>query len=125
MLGDLAFDLEPPGTFVYTGTLSTQGTRLNRFALSLRVPDNRARFLASEAAYMDGFALSDAEEALVLERDWTGLLKAGGHLHAILKIAATVGQNIWAIGAHNTEMSEAEIMAACPRHTTGLPEGAN
>ena len=94
-------------------------------ALSLRQPDNRARFLAGEAAYMAGFGLSDAEIALVTARDWTGLLQAGGHLQAILKIAATVGKNLWTIAAHNTGMTEAEIIAACPRHTFGLPKGAN
>lgn len=120
-----SFDLEEPGTFVYTGPLSTQGLRLNRFALSLRVPDNRTRFLAGEQDYMAGFGLSDDEIALVQTRDWTGLLRAGGHLQAILKIAATVGSDIWAIAAHNTGLSEDEIAAACPRHTVGLPEGAN
>ena len=124
-LRDLSFDLEAPGTFVYTGPLSTRGMRLNRFALTLRVPENRTRFLADERAYMAGFSLSEDEMALVMARDWTGLLKAGGHLQAILKIVATVGLNHWAIAAHNTGLSEAEIAAACPRRMVGLPEGAN
>jgi protocatechuate 4,5-dioxygenase alpha chain len=124
-LRKLSFDLEAPGTFVYTGPLSTRGERLNRFSLSLRIPENRSRFLAGERAYMAGFGLSEREIALVAGRDWTGLLKAGGHLQAILKIAATLGSDIWAIAAHNTGLSEAEIAEACPRHTVGLPTPAN
>lgn len=124
-LRKIAFDLEAPGTFVYTGPLSTRGERLNRFALSLRVPRNRTRFLKGERAYMAGYRLAEDEIALVTARDWTGLLKAGGHLQAILKIAATLGSDIWAIAAHNTGLSEAEIAEACPRHTVGLPTGAN
>ena len=111
-------------TFVYTGPMSTLGQRLNRFALSLKSAANRTRFLENERAYMDQFKLSDAEVTLVSERNWTGLLRAGTHLQAALKIAATVGQNLWAIGAHNTDSTLAEIIAACPRRVRGLPKGA-
>src|SRR3954467_3992178 len=93
--------LDPPDSFVYTGPMSTAGRDLNRFALSLKVPANRAAFLRDEDGYMRPGKLPDATMALVRARDWSGLLKAGGHLQAILKIAATVGQNLWYIGAHN------------------------
>jgi protocatechuate 4,5-dioxygenase alpha chain len=73
---------------------------------------------------MTRFALTGAEQALVRARDWTGLLKAGGHLQAVLKIAATVGQNLWHIGAHNADLAVEDMIAACPRRVGGLPEGA-
>ena len=118
---DLLFNLDEPGTFVYTGALSTKGFRLNRFVLSLKGPENRSVFAADPRGYMRGFDLSDEEMTLVEARDWTGLLRAGGHLQAILKLAAAVGQDLWAIGAHNAGMSVEEIIEACPRHTHGLP----
>jgi protocatechuate 4,5-dioxygenase alpha chain len=114
--------LEAPTTFIYTGPMSTAGQSLNRFALSLKSAPNRTRFLENERAYMDQFKLSEAEIALVTERDWTGLLCAGTHLQAALKIAATVGQNLWAIGAHNTGSTVEEIIDACPRRVRGLPK---
>jgi len=123
MLPPIAFDLDAPGTFVYSGPMSTAGYRLNRFALSLRSEANRAAFLADEPAYLAGFGLTEAEVALVRARDWTGLLQAGGHLQAVLKLAATVGQNLWHIGAHNAGVAVEDLMAACPRHVDGLPEG--
>ena len=115
--------LEPPASFIYTGPMSTRGRNINRFSLSLKNPDNRKSFLADPDAYMTRFNLSDTEKALVRARDWSGLLAAGGHLQAILKIAATLGQNLWHIGAHNAEIPVDEMIAACPRRVGGLPEG--
>lgn len=116
-----AFDLDEPGTIEFTAERALAGQALNRFALSLRVPGNRASFLAGEAAYMGGFGLTDGEVKLVSERDWTGLLRAGGHLQAMLKLAATVGQDLWSIGAHNAGCGRDELIAATPRKVSGLP----
>jgi protocatechuate 4,5-dioxygenase, alpha chain len=116
-----AFDLDEPGTIEFTAERALAGQSLNRFALSLRVPGNRASFLGDEAAYMRGFGLTDDEVKLVSERDWTGLLRAGGHLQAMLKLAATVGQDLWSIGAHNAGCGRDELIAATPRRVSGLP----
>lgn len=123
MSNSIPFNLDPPGTYIYTGEMATKGYRLTRFGLSLRRPDNREKFLADEDAYMRAAGLSDEEIALVKARDWTGLLQAGGHLQAMLKVAATLGQNLWHIGAHNAEMEVEELMRLCPRKVNALPGG--
>lgn len=123
MSNSIPFNLDPPGTFVYTGEMATKGYRLTNFGLSLRRPANREAFLADEAGYMRRFGLSEEEIALVRARDWTSLLIAGGHLQAMLKVAATVGQNIWHIGAHNAGVEVDEMMRLCPRHVSALPGG--
>jgi protocatechuate 4,5-dioxygenase alpha chain len=117
-------DLREPGTIEFTAERAYQGRALNRFALSLRSADNRASFLADEEGYMLGHGLGPAERSLVATRDWTGLLLAGGHLQAILKLAATTGGNLWDIGAHNVRCLREELVAACPRMVDGLPAGA-
>jgi protocatechuate 4,5-dioxygenase alpha chain len=117
-----AFSLDEPGSYVYSGTASSRGYRLNRFCLSLKVPDNRHAFLGDEAAYVARYGLTDGEKRLVAARDWTGLLAAGGHLQAILKLAATLGLNLYHIGAHNVGTDAATMHAACPRKVDGLPE---
>lgn len=114
-LGPIEFHLDAPGTFVFTGPQSTRGYRLNAFALSLKQPENRARFLADEDAYLARYGLPEEEAALVRARDWTGLLRAGGHLQAILKLAATTGQGLWHIGAHNSGVDVDTLVSACPR----------
>jgi protocatechuate 4,5-dioxygenase alpha chain len=40
----------------------------------------------------------------------------------VLKLAATVGQDLWSIGAHNVDCGRDALIAACPRRVTGLPE---
>ena len=115
-----AFDLDSPGTYLYDGLASTRGYRLNRFALSLRSPDSRKAFLSDEDAYVERFLLTADERALVRARDWTGLLEAGGHLQAILKLAATVGQDLYDIGGHNAGVDRATMYESCPRRVTGL-----
>jgi protocatechuate 4,5-dioxygenase alpha chain len=122
---DPDFDLEWPGTLVYSPQLALQGHALNKFALSLRSPANRQRFLADEAAYMREFDLSDEARRSVTARDWTALLQAGGHLQAILKVAATVGQGLWHIGAHHAQVDVATLQAACPRKVAALPKGGD
>jgi|HubBroStandDraft_2_1064218.scaffolds.fasta_scaffold62272_2 protocatechuate 4,5-dioxygenase alpha chain len=122
-LGNPGFDLDWPGTLVYTSELALRGHTLNRFALSLRSPACRKIFLAEEKSYMQSCGLSSQEQAMVADRDWTGLLQAGGHLQAILKIAATVGQHLWHIGAHNAGTDADTLRAACPRRVSRLPPG--
>lgn len=123
----IEFDLSEPGTFLYSGPDSTRGLALNRFALSLKRPESRRAFLADEAGYSARFALTDEQARQVRARDWTGLLRGGGHLQAILKLAATVGQSLWDIGAHNAGIETGTMLRLCPRRVSRLPgedEGA-
>ncbi len=116
-----SLDLDEPGTIEFTAERALAGRALNRFALSLRSPASRAEFLADEAGYLRRFGLSDEEARLVGARDWTGLLRAGGHLQAVLKLAATVGEDLWSIGAHNAGCDREALIAATPRRVNGIP----
>ncbi len=124
LLPDPGFDLRHPGTFVYTGAESTRGQRLNGFCLGLKSPANRTAFLADEAAYVARHGLTDLEAALVRARDWTGLIQAGGHVQAVLKLAATLGLNLYHVGAHNAGTDYETMVSACPRRVAALPDEA-
>jgi protocatechuate 4,5-dioxygenase alpha chain len=124
-LGSPTFDLDWPGTLVFSAELALKGNQLNQFALSLRSPSCRRAFLADEKRYMVGYDLSPQEQAMVGRRDWTGLLVAGGHLQAILKVAATVGQSLWHIGAHNAGTDAETMRTACPRRVSRLPQSVS
>jgi protocatechuate 4,5-dioxygenase alpha chain len=115
--------LDPPDTFIYSGPMSTAGERINRFALSLKSPAQRVAFLADPAAVYPQYRLTPEEIELIERREWTGLLQAGGHLQAILKIAATVGESLWHIGAHSARLDVEALKEICPRHVSGLPRG--
>jgi protocatechuate 4,5-dioxygenase alpha chain len=116
-----SLDLDEPGTIEFTAERALAGRALNRFALSLRSPARRAEFLADEAGYLRRFELTGEHVRLVTERDWTGLLRAGGHLHAMLKLAATVGEDLVSIGAHNAGCGRDVLIAATPRRVSGVP----
>lgn len=76
-----------PGTYVFDARRARQGYALNMFCMSLNVAENRRKFKENEAAYLDGFALTAEQRRTVLERDWLGMLKAGGNIYYTIKIA--------------------------------------
>ena len=76
-----------PGTYVYDARRGRQGYALNMFCMSLNEAGNRRAFKDNEAAYLDRFALSAEQRRTVLERDWIGMLKAGGNIYYTIKIA--------------------------------------
>jgi len=88
-----------PGTTVFTGPRSQQGYRINKLAMSLTEPANRAAFKADERGYMKKYGLTEAEAGLIERRDWAALIEAGGNIYLLLKIAGTVGQNLLQMGA--------------------------
>lgn len=102
------------GTTVFTGARSHQGYRINKLAMSLTDPANREAFRANERGYMARFGLTETEMKLIEKRDWTGLVDAGGSIYVLLKIAATVGQNLLQIGAQMRGESLEAFMAARP-----------
>lgn len=102
------------GTHVFTGERSVMGYHINKLSSSLADPANRDRFLADEDGYMDGFGLSAEEKALVRARDWDGIVEAGGNIYVILKIAATVGSNLLAMGAQMRGETVEELLNGLP-----------
>lgn len=78
-----------PGTRVFTAKRARQGYHLNQFAMSLMKPENRARFKADEAAYLDEWPLADAQKKAVLARDYNAMLDEGGNIYFLAKIFFT------------------------------------
>ena len=99
---------------VFTGERSRAGYRLNKLSASLVDPDNRAEFLADESAYCDRFGLSDHERDLVLQRDWPGMIEAGGNVYVFLKIGATIGVSLLEVGASMRGETVEQFMATRP-----------
>jgi protocatechuate 4,5-dioxygenase alpha chain len=114
-------DLSEPGTFLFSMREAITGQRLNRFAATLRTPGARTAFAADEESTMRAAGLDDRELTMVLARDWTGLIRAGGHVQVLTFIAAAIGQNLWDVGADQVGCSRDELIEACPRPVTGVP----
>lgn len=124
MIPSPTFDLDEPGTILFTAERAYQGRHLTACCLSLREEANRKEFLADPEAYMDRFGLTDDEKKLILTRNYTELLRRGAHLQSVLKVAATYGGNLFDIGAHNVGCTVEELIKACPRTVSRLPEEA-
>lgn len=89
----------PPDFTVFSGERSRQGYRINKLSSSLTDPANRKAFLADEDAYCRRFGLTDHERQLVADRNWNGIVAAGGNIYVFIKIAATVGTSLLEMGA--------------------------
>ncbi len=99
---------------VFTGERSMAGYRLNKLSASLIDPYNRAEFLVDEPAYCRSFEYTAEETKLVIDRDWTGMVAAGGNVYVFLKIAATVGSNLLEVGAEMRGETLDQFMATRP-----------
>ncbi len=84
---------------------SAEAYRLNKLAMSLIEPQNRQAFLADEPGYMRAHGVDPVVIELVRRRDWAGLIRHGGNVYLMLKIAGTVGQSLMQMGAQLKEQA--------------------
>ena len=99
-----------PDTPLFDRAGSIRGYRLNKMAMALGQPANRAAFKADEQAYLDRFGLSAEEKNAVTARDWHEMVRLGGNLFFILKIAAVDPTPITQIGAAQASMSHDDFL---------------
>jgi protocatechuate 4,5-dioxygenase alpha chain len=112
-----------PGTYVFTGERAIAGRHLNRFCMSLMRAVNRTRFKLDERAYLDEWAMSEAQKQAVMRRDFKSLLEQGGNIFFVLKIAAVDGrptQSVAASFAGQTTEEYAAMMRSGGRNPAGL-----
>ena len=112
-----------PGTQVFSGQFARRGYHLNQFSMSLMRQANRTRFLSGEREYLGEWPMSDAQKTAVLERDYAAMLREGGNIFFLLKIAATDGRSVQSVVASFTEQTQSEyaqMMIAGGRSPEGL-----
>ena len=96
-----------PGTYVFDGTHSRKGYRLNMFCMSLNEPANREVFAANEAAYIDRYSLTQEQKQAVLDRDYLQLLRLGGNIYYTFKLAIYDRKSMQYVGGAMSGMTEA------------------
>ena len=112
-----------PGTSVFTGELCRRGMRLNQFCMSLMKAYNRERFLSDPDVYLTEWGLTAAQKVAVISRDYRAMLREGGNIFFILKIAATDGRSVQSVVASFTDQTQEEyatMMLAGGRSPVGL-----
>ena len=121
-MNNAAFE-DIPGTYVFTGERAIEGRHLNRFCMSLMSAVNRARFKRDERAYLNEWAMSEAQKKAVMKRDFKSLLDQGGNIFFVLKIAAVDGrptQSVAASFAGQSTEEYAAMMRSGGRNPSGL-----
>ena len=101
-----------PDTPLFDRARQQRGYRLNKMAMGLTNPANRDAFCKDEDAYLDRYGLTNGEKRAVKERNWQEMVRLGGNVFYILKIAAISPAHMTEIGAsqagmdHETFLSE-------------------
>jgi protocatechuate 4,5-dioxygenase, alpha chain len=107
MTGGKDYD-DIPGTTVFDAERSRQGYHLNMFCMSLMKADNRAAFKADEAAYLQRFPMTEAQRAVVLKRDWNGMIALGGNIYFLAKLFSSDGKSFQHVAALMTGATQQE-----------------
>ena len=100
-----------PGTTIFDADQSRKGYWLNQFCYSLMKPENRARFKADERAYLDEWAMTEAQKQAVLARDLNACIAEGGNIYFLARIGATDGKTFQQMAGSMTGMSEEDYRA--------------
>jgi protocatechuate 4,5-dioxygenase, alpha chain len=104
------------GTYLFDGVRSRKNYALNKMCMSLTKPDNRAAFTADEQAYCRKFDLDDETIALVTSRDWIGMVRSGGNIYYVFKLAAIDHVSMQHVGAQQNSMTLEQFRAKLNSH---------
>jgi protocatechuate 4,5-dioxygenase alpha chain len=99
------------GTYLFDGARARMNLPLNRMCMSLVRASNRDAFAAHPIAYCREFGLSDPSIALVTARDWLGMIRSGGNIYYVFKLAAIDHLSMQHIGAQQTSMTLEQFRA--------------
>lgn len=99
------------GSEVFDLAQSWRGFRINKMCNALSQAANRDAFKRDEEAFMDAFRLTPEEKQLVRDRDFQGLLAAGGNIYFLIKLGVVTGNGLYAMGARMRGESYEQFLA--------------
>ncbi len=110
------------GTLLFDGVLARRGYALNHMCFGFNDAGERAKFAADEQGYCRAHGLDDEQCRAVADKDVLGLLRAGGNIYYLAKLAGIWGLNVQQLGAAQTGMSVDDFKAMLVAQ--GQPERA-
>ncbi len=110
----LARSLE--GTYLFDGARAQRNYPLNKMCMSLTRSENRTAFRADEEAYCRKYALSDKSVVLVKGRDWIGMVRSGGNIYYVFKLAAIDHVSMQEVGAQQNSLTLEQFRAKLNSH---------
>jgi protocatechuate 4,5-dioxygenase, alpha chain len=92
------------GTYLFDGMRAQRNYALNKMCMSLVNSENRREFSADEARYCRKFGLNEESIQLVTSRDWIGMVRSGGNIYYVYKLAAIDHTSMQQVGAQQNSM---------------------
>lgn len=111
-----------PGTYVFDGQRSNRGYRINKMAFSFNQAANRDEFAKDMAAYCDKYGLTEEEKKAVVEADFISLLRMGGNIYYLAKIAIFHGMTVQDACAKMSKISTPEFHQRLQDNSRGFQE---
>lgn len=111
---------EIPGTYVFDGKRSHSAYNLNKMAYSFNSAANREEFAADMDAYCRKFNLPDEQRKAVLEGNFLELLRFGGNIYYLAKIAIFHGMSVQDAGASFQDISTDEFKQILLKNSEGF-----
>lgn len=90
---------EIPGTYVFDGKRSAAGFPINKMCMTFNDRACRQEFANDMDAYCRKFSLNDEQREAVLSGDVLGLLRMGGNIYFLTKLANFHGWSDRDVGA--------------------------
>ena len=94
-----------PGTVIFDSAEAQKGYALNRMCYSFNDAENRAAFLADEDAYCARYGLNHEQREAVRRRNVLAMIRSGGNVYYLAKLAGIFGLDVQDIGAQQTGVS--------------------
>ena len=88
-----------PGTYVFDGKQSAAAYRLNKLLFSFNRAENRRAFSENPEAYAAKFDLPNEQKSALLSGDFLKLLRMGGNIYYMAKLAVPSGLSVQDVGA--------------------------
>jgi protocatechuate 4,5-dioxygenase alpha chain len=99
------------GTYVQDSAHTRRGYRLNQFLMTLNRAEGRELFRADEERCLDEWRLTADQREAVLRRDWLELIRLGGNIFFVLKLAAFDGVSVEQVCAQMAGVDEGAYRA--------------
>ncbi|WP_428241602.1 protocatechuate 3,4-dioxygenase [Gynuella sp.] len=114
-----------PGTYVFDGRKSSMGYRLNKMCMSFNHKENREQFANDMEAYCRKYELSEETTKAVLAGDWLQLLRLGGNIYYLAKVAIFHGQSVQDACAIMQNMTTDQFKQKLLDNSAGIAEKKN
>jgi protocatechuate 4,5-dioxygenase, alpha chain len=93
------------GTYLFDGVCAQKNYALNKMCMSLTKPENRREFAADGVRYCQKFGLDEEIIRLVTTRNWLDMVRSGGNIYYVYKLAAIDHISMQQVGAQQNSMT--------------------